>query len=159
MEGLEDEADVAPAPERERVVVGGVENNTAEPHAAAIGAVEPGDEVQQRGFSRSRLADDRDPFGRGDVEVDRFEQRRRGLEAFREPADLQHPDALAAQSQATTPRTAPPSALAAAPKRSQRFCVSTVIEASAIAICSSVIETARRWCGCRACSLFSFQLL
>ena len=55
------------------------------------------------------------------------------------------------------PAQAPSAALIPAPASSQRFCVRTVIEASAMAICMSVIDIARRSWGCSACSLRSLN--
>jgi hypothetical protein len=88
MEGLEDEAHVAAAPQRERIVVAVVEARAVDADLARIRAVEAGDDVEQRRLARARLADDGEPFAGRDVEVDAGEQRR-ARKALRQAPDLQ----------------------------------------------------------------------
>jgi hypothetical protein len=85
VERLEDEAQVAPAPERERLVVGVVERPGVEQDLARVRLVEAGDDVEERGLARARLADDGDPFPRRDVEIDVVEQGDPGREGLPRP--------------------------------------------------------------------------
>jgi hypothetical protein len=90
VERLEHEAHVAPAPEREGVVVGVVEGTAVEEDLARIRAIEARDDVEQRGLSAAGLADDRDPLAARHLEPDVVEEGVAGPEGLAEPADFQH---------------------------------------------------------------------
>jgi hypothetical protein len=89
VERLEHEAHVATAPERQRIVVAEVERRAVVDDHARIGPVEARDDIEQRGFARTRFAHDGDPFAVGDLEVYGVEQRRAGPEGLGEAADLE----------------------------------------------------------------------
>jgi hypothetical protein len=78
VEGLEDEAHVASAPERQRVVIAVVERLRVEADFARVGAIETRDDVEQRGFAGARLPGDGDPFAARDLEIDGVEERHTG---------------------------------------------------------------------------------
>jgi hypothetical protein len=90
VEGLEHEPEVTPAPEREGIVVGIVDHVAVEAHFAAIGTVEPGDHVEQRGLAGTGLAHDRHPFTGSDREIDAIEERFSGRERPTESPGLEH---------------------------------------------------------------------
>jgi hypothetical protein len=48
MKGLEDKADGTPAQQRYRIIVQGGEVDALEQHAAAVGSIESGQQVEQR---------------------------------------------------------------------------------------------------------------
>ena len=89
VEGLEDETDAPAAQQRARVVVERREVGAVDEHAAGVGQFQAGHEVQQRALARARLADDRHPVARLDLER---EVRQKGAcaEAFGESFEAQH---------------------------------------------------------------------
>jgi hypothetical protein len=90
VEGLEDEAHVAPAPEGERPVVAVIERTALEGHRARVRPLQPRHDVEQRRLARARLAHHRDPLAGRDREVDAGEERGLPAEALGERADLEH---------------------------------------------------------------------
>ena len=96
VERLEHEAQPFAAQDGQRVVVERRQVDAAEPHRTGVGAVEAGDQVEQRGLADARLAHDRDVIARGELEVDAGEDdalARAGV-AFLERAQRQHPPRL-----------------------------------------------------------------
>ena len=70
MEGLEHEADpLAPQP-GPRGLVERAEIDAVDRHAALVGVVEPGEDVEQRRFADPGFADDRDQFARADLQIE-----------------------------------------------------------------------------------------
>ncbi len=90
VERLEDKADMTAPPQRERVVVLVGKRFRIEADLAAIGPIQSRDQVEECRLARSRLAHDRDPFAARDIEIDVIEESRRGVEALRDPANLEH---------------------------------------------------------------------
>ena len=71
---LEDEPDVARAPCRERVLVETGERLARDDDLAAVGAVETGEEVQQRRLPRARRPHERDEASAGNAQRDVLER-------------------------------------------------------------------------------------
>ena len=78
MEGLEDDANVAAAKIRQRILAKPMQGRAVDMDFAGIEPFQPGQHHQQRRFSRSRRPDDADGFTRIDTEVDPLEHMDRG---------------------------------------------------------------------------------
>jgi len=70
VKGLEHEADACAAQERAFRIVERADVAAVEHDAAAVGGIEPGDEVEERGLAHPGLADDRDVFAAPQFERD-----------------------------------------------------------------------------------------
>ena len=89
VERLEDEAELATPRQRAPGVVERGEVRAVDFDTPRVGAVEAGDQVEQRGLARARLADDRDVFARSDPQAEPVEHGARA-EALGETVDEEH---------------------------------------------------------------------
>ena len=112
VEALENKTEAVPAQARERVVAERGELHAAERDRAAVGDVEPGDEVEQRRLADPRLAHYRDVVARRELELDAAEHRARARPAVRlgQTANDQHGD-LQRPAMGARLRTACPSCI------------------------------------------------
>ena len=76
MKGLKDKADHAAPQQCGRVVIQGSEVDALEQHAAAIGSIESGQQIEQRRLADAGLAHHGNVFTRSNREIDAFENRR-----------------------------------------------------------------------------------
>ena len=85
MEGLEDDADIAAAEARQRILAERAERLARHHDRAGVGALEPGHDHQQRRFAGARRADQADRLARSYMQVDVFED----MNARRAPPERQ----------------------------------------------------------------------
>jgi hypothetical protein len=89
VERLEHESELASPRQRAAGVVERGKVRAVDFDAPRVRAVQPGDQVEQRGLPRARLADDRDVLARSDPERQLVENRARP-EPLREGVDREH---------------------------------------------------------------------
>ena len=89
MEGLEHKAQPGPAQPRAAVVAECVQRGAVDEHLPAVGAVEPGNAVQQRRLADARLTQQRREFPAAQHQRHGVENRR-VAERFTEVVDVQH---------------------------------------------------------------------
>jgi len=70
MKRLEDDADLAAAKARQRVLVEGIERRAVDHHLSAVRTFQPGHHHQQRGFSGARRPDQAERLARGHAQAD-----------------------------------------------------------------------------------------
>jgi hypothetical protein len=67
MEGLKYEADPFASQPGERRIVAGGKANPLDRDIAGVGAIEPGEDIEQGGLADARFTNDRDEFTRRDL--------------------------------------------------------------------------------------------